>query len=360
MKRKILLIPLALLLAISLVAVGCAKPAPAPAPAPEVEVITWKVQDPFPATGVTHLVSAAICDAVTKSSDGRLVFKSFSGGAIVPAAKEIDAVDIGAIDATFTCTMYNLDKWPAAGLFSARPGGLTPEAASIWFQSYGIDFINTMVGDYNILALKGILPQSPEIFLHSEKKIETVAELKGLKVRTSGDGGEVLTRMGASVVFMPGGEVYESMQRGVIDAFEYSSPSLDWSLSFQEVAKYVIFSATRAPSDPKVFYVSRSRWNELPPDLQMIVEHVLQSVTREWEAKLEVDDITATKKFADYGCVLYHLPADVEEAFMGEAKDFYDERSEELGGFYKEVLQSQRAFRDAYNQQASLNNPLAR
>ena len=372
-KKKLVMLLVAVVVIVGWVAVGCAPeaapptegeaPPPeeeeeAPPAAPEEEVITWKVQDSYDAANPAHIFAAKICDAVTEASGGRLVFKSFTGGSIVPATKEMDPLDTGTIDATYTCTMYNLDKWVESGLFSASPGGLTAEAAPIWFQFYGIDFINRMVEGYNVLALKGICPQPPEIWAHSTVRIDSVEDIKGLRMRTSGDGGEVLTRMGASVVFMPGGELYESMQRGVIDAFEYSSPSVDWAMSFQEIAEYLIFSATRAPSDPLVFYVNKDRWNELSPDLQAVVQNAVQGVTREHQMWLENDNLEATKKFRDYGCVLYHLPADVEAAFMKEAHAFYDEKAQEAGPLFAEILASQYAFSKAYIEQTGLNTPL--
>jgi len=322
-------------------------------------VITWKVQDSFDAANPAHVTSKLICDRVTEASGGRLVFKSFTGGAIVPATKEMDPLDKGTLQATFMCTMYNLDKWVEAGLFSAHPGPMTAEAAPVWFQYYGTDFLNKMAKDYDVLALKGITPQPPEIFLHSKKEIKTAADIEGLRIRTSGDGGEVLTKMGASVVFMPGGELYESMERGVLDAFEYSSPSVDWNMSFQEIAKYVIFSSVRAPCDPLVFWVNKTAWNELSPDLQAIVENVVQATTRERQMWIENDNIEAVQNFKDYGCVLYHLPAPVEQAFLAAAEEFYTEKAKTAGPLFAEILESQNSFCKAYGQQASLNTPLA-
>jgi len=325
--------------------------------APSEETFSFKIQDSFDAANPAHIYAEKICDAVTDMSGGRLEFKSFTGGSIVAATKEMDAIDTKAIDGTYTCTMYNLDKWPEAGLFSARPGGLTAEAAPVWFEYYGIDFVNQMAEGYDVIAIPGICPQPPEVFALSKVNIESVDDIKGLRMRTSGDGGEIMTRLGASVVFMPGGELYEAMQRGVIDAFEYSSPSVNWAMSFQEIAEYQIFSATRAPSDPLVFYLNESRWNELPADLQAIVRAAVQSVTREQQMWIDNDNIAATQKFADFGCKMVHLPPDVERAVIDTAMEFYEEKAATEGALYKAILDSQNAFIAASTQQSSLNTP---
>ena len=374
MKRKAVLLLVVVVSIVGLLVLGCA-PEAAPseeggeeapeeeeeegeAPsAPSEETFSFKIQDSFDAANPAHIYAEKICNAVTAMSGGRLEFKSFTGGSIVAATKEMDAIDTAAIDGTYTCTMYNLDKWPEAGLFSARPGGLTAEAAPVWFEYYGIDFINRMAEGYDVVAIPGICPQPPEVFALSKINIKTVDDIKGLRMRTSGDGGEIMTRLGASVVFMPGGELYEAMQRGVIDAFEYSSPSVNWAMSFQEIAEYQIFSATRAPSDPLVFYLNKSRWNELPADLQAIVRAAVQAVTREQQMWIDNDNIVATQKFADFGCKLVHLPPDVERAVIDTASEFYAEQAETGTPLYKEILASQEEFISASTQQSSLNTP---
>lgn len=374
MRSKAVLLLVVVVSVFGLLVLGCAPEAAPPAEgeepaeeeeeedggapsAPSEETFSFKIQDSFDAANPAHIYAEKICNAVTDMSGGRLEFKSFTGGSIVAATKEMDAIDTKAIDGTYTCTMYNLDKWPEAGLFSARPGGLTAEAAPVWFEYYGIDFINQMAEGYDVIAIPGICPQPPEVFALSKVNIETVDDIKGLRMRTSGDGGEIMTRLGASVVFMPGGELYEAMQRGVIDAFEYSSPSVNWAMSFQEIAEYQIFSATRAPSDPLVFYLNKSRWNELPADLQAIVRAAVQSVTREQQMWIDNDNIAATQKFADFGCKMVHLPPDVERAVIDTAMEFYAEKALSGTPLYKNILASQEAFIAASTQQSSLNTP---
>jgi len=359
--RKVVLWLVSVVAVVGLVLLGCAPEAAPPAEgeeppaeeeeeeteapaAPAAEVITWKVQDSYDAANPAHVFAEIACNRITEASGGRLVWKSFTGGSIVPATKEMDAVDMRTIDATFTCTMYNLDKWVEAGLFSAHPGPMTAEAAPVWFQYYGIDFINEMAEDYNVIALKGVCPLPPEIFAHSKVNIETLDDIKGLRMRTSGDGGEVMTKLGASVVFMPGGELYEAMQRGVIDAFEYSNASVDWQMSFQEIAEYLIFSSVRAPCDPLVWYANGTAWNELAPDLQAIVLNVLQATTREQQMWMENGNIEAIQNFIAYGCVLTHLPFDVEQAFLAAADEFYAEKVAEAGPLFAEILESQSNF----------------
>ena len=376
-KKKLVMLLVAVVVIVGWVAVGCAPEAAPPpeeeAPPPEEEeeappappaeeVITWKFQDSYDAANPAHVISANLADAVTKASGGRFVIKSFTGGSIVPATKEVDAVNKGVIEMTYTCPMYNLDKWPAAGLFSARPGQLPSESFCIWYNQYnggeGWKLINKMVEGYDLYVLKGSAPRPAEIWAHSTVPIKSVKDIKGLRMRTAGDGGEVLTRMGASVVFLPGGELYEAMQRGVIDAFEYSNSSVNWDMGFQEIAKYLIFSATRAPSDPLMFFVNSDAWDELPDDLKQLLQDEALRWTQEHNESEFVKCIVAVQNFRDFGCDLSHLPEDVERAFLAEAAAFYTEKAAEEEPIFGEILDSMAAFGKAYAGYMALDAPL--
>ena len=102
-------------------------------------------------------------EAITLASGGRLEVKPFVGGSIVPAYKELDAINEGVLQMGYTCPMYNLDKWPAAGLISSRPGGLPGEALRTWFNyGGGADLMNEMMEGYNVMTFPGALSPLPE------------------------------------------------------------------------------------------------------------------------------------------------------------------------------------------------------
>ena len=374
MKSKLLVLLMAVVAVVALVVAGCAPEAAPPegeaappeeeveeeeeeAP-PEEEVITWKVQDSYDAANPAHITCENICKSVTAASGGRLVFKSFTGGSIVPACKETDAVDMNTIQATYTCPMYNLDKWPVSGLYSARPGQMTSHMFMVWFNhSGGVDLHNKMTEGYDLYTLPGTAPRPAEVWCLSTVKIDSLADIKGLRMRTAGDGGEVLTRMGASVIFLPGGELYEAIQRGVLDAFEYSTPAVNWDMSFQEITKYHYFSATRAPSDPLVFTVNKSEWDKLPDDLKMLVEDVVYAWATRHDLNEYVGSIAAMQKFIDYGCEMLHLPEDVEAELAVVTKAFYEEKAATEDPIYAETLNAMMDFRAAFAEYQGLNTP---
>jgi len=308
--------------------------------------IVWKSSSFGPASNYSQIHHDKACEAITLASGGRMEVKAFVGGSVVPETKELDAVIEGVLDLCYTCPMYNLDIWSAAGLISSRPGGLPGQILTQWFDyGGGWEMMNKMMEGYDVMVLPGFLsPEPGEVFLHSKRKIETVDDLKGLKVRTSGDGGEILARMGASPIFLPGGELYEAMQRGTIDAFEYAGLSTNWSMHFNEIADYVIISPVRAPSDPHVWFVNKKSWEALPDDLKVLVQNVLTRWTQEQQNFESHNDLDAIQYFRDAGCEVYDLPKEVENALSKEAQAFYAEKTAKESPIFGEILESMNAY----------------
>jgi len=315
-----------------------------------VKAIVWKSSGHGPATDPSQIFHDKCCEAITLASGGRLVVKPFVGGSIVPAYKEVDAINEGVLQMGYTCPMYNLDKWPAAGLISSRPGGLPGEAMRTWFNyGGGADLMNKMMGDYDVMTFPGALSPLPEeVFFHSKVKLESLADIKGLKARCMGDGGEILKRMGAATVIIPGGEVYEAMQRGTIDAFEYSTIATNWDMHFNEVAPYMYLSPTRAPSDPQVFFVNKTAFEALPEDLQEIVTTEITRWSQAQHEYLVYQSVSAVDKFKAAGVEVYKVPKDIEDALTLAANDFYKEKSAKEKPIFGEIYQSMKTYGEAY------------
>lgn len=313
--------------------------------------IIWKSSGHGPASDPSQIYHDKLCNAITEATGGRLTVKPFVGGSIVPAYKEVDAIDQGVLQMGYSCPMYNLDKWPAAGLISSRPGGLPGEAMRSWFDfGGGAELLNKMMGDYNVMTFPGALAPLPEeVFFHSKVKLESLADLKGLKARCMGDGGEILKRMGAATVIIPGGQLYEAMQRGTIDAFEYSTLASNWNMHFNEVAPYVYLSPSRAPSDPQVIFVNKKAFNALPEDLKAIVTAVVAKYTQDQHEFLVSESIKAVEKFKAAGNEVYKVPADIVDALQIEADKFYAEKSKSEEPIFAEIYNSMKSFGDAYS-----------
>lgn len=349
-KRNAIFIVIAAVLSVPLaVSCGGAKTEAAAAAAP-VEKIVWKSSGHGPASDPSQIYHDMVCKAITEASGGRLEVQPFVGGSIVPAYKELDAINENVLQMGYTCPMYNLDKWSAAGLISSRPGALPGEVLRSWFDfGGGADLMNKMMEGYNVMTFPGALSPLPaEVFFHSKKKLETMADIKGLKARCMGDGGEILKRLGAATVIIPGGEVYEAMQRGTIDAFEYSTLASNWNMHFNEVAEYVYLSPIRAPSDPQVFFVNKDAFNKLPADLQAIVKNVISNYTQLQHEYLIAESIKALESFKKAGNKVLKVPKVIEDAVAAEADKFYTEKSKTEKPIFAEIYESMKAYGIAY------------
>jgi len=192
-------------------------------------------------------------------------------------------------------------------------------------------------------------PLPEEVFFHSKVKIDTLEDLQGLKARCMGDGGEILKRMGAATVIIPGGEVYEAMQRGTVDAFEYSTIATNWDMHFDEVAPYMYLSPSRAPSDPQVFFVNKDAFNELPEDLQEIVVAQVNRYTQLQHEYLVYKSVESIEKFKDAGVEVFKVSEEIENALLAEADAFYEEKSKEEDEIFGKIYRSMKEYGDAYN-----------
>jgi len=320
--------------------------------------ITW-IMSAYTGPGTpNYKVAEYFCNAVKAASGGRLIVKLFAGGAIVPATKEFDGVLDGSLDCASTAFTYMMDKFSVGSLLEAVVGGMDSIGLMCWYLDGGAaELAEKTVANYNVKLLFPPVMYTSEVWCHSKKVINSPQDIKGLRFRTAGDGGAILSKLGASVVSIPGGEVYEAMQRGVIDAFEYGTLAVDWSLGFQEVAPYVYLSRSRAATEGGIFVINKGKWEQLTPDLQAIVEQALRASELQFYAEQQKEDYKALQNFKEYGCEVLKLPASVERAVAEAAKEFYNEKAAK-DPLFAEVLQSARDYQKMYEEIQKYDTPV--
>ena len=306
----------------------------------EPKVIEWNLQTHNPTGSVGWLNIEEIVKFVETASDGRLIISPFAGGALVPAGKEIDALLDQTIDISYTDSNFHKHLFPAGGLFCCMMGGNSQIQQMLWYGGEGKELIQRM---YDEVDLKYVCPTifSPaEIWLSSTVPIETLDDLNGYNMRVLGDAGGPLSKMGINTVMIPGGEVYESLQRGVIDGMDYSGFNTNSKLGFHEVTDYAYISSTRAPTVSGFLQTRQDTWAELPDDLKSILEAVGPTLLPSAIYQYVLDEATGYQKFVDAGVIIAPLPAEIDEEFMRLAKEFYEEQAAK-DAFYAEVLESQ-------------------
>jgi len=264
---------------------------------------------------------------VNTMAEGRLHIKLNPAGAIVPAGEEFQSTNRGSIDAGACSFSYVAGLSEAFSPFDGVAGGMTPVQFWLWLPYEGQEVIEELCAKFlPDLQFVTSTPSLGEAFASSTKPIETMDDFRKLKFRGTGDGTDILAQMGVPTVFMPSSEIYESVQRGVIDAFESNTFYVNWSRGLNEVADYHYISPARSPWGENSFVVNKAKWAELSPDLQQTVSSGFRDAWQTQVTLMMSVEGEYIQKFIDYGCIVETLPAAVEEEFMAEAEKYYAAR----------------------------------
>jgi TRAP-type mannitol/chloroaromatic compound transport system substrate-binding protein len=204
---------------------------------------------------------------VNEVSGGQLTLKVHGVGELVPMMEVFGAVSSGAVAAGWDWIGYWGGTVPVTALMGAMPFGPNPEVFLAWMMNGGgREILQKAYDKFNIQVLPCHIT-APEAGGWFNKEINTPEDFKGLKMRISGLGGKVLNNLGASTQLIPGGEIFLALERGRIDATEFSLPIIDRQLGFQNIAKYYYFPGWHQPASWNSLLINKGVWNKLT-DLQ--------------------------------------------------------------------------------------------
>jgi len=222
----------------------------------------------FPGLGTNANLLAKM---ITEMSGGRIKVKVYGAKELVPAFEVFDAVSSGTAEMGHSGAYYWKGKAPATQFFSAVPFGLTAQEMNGWlYYGGGMELWRELYKPFGIIpAATG--NSGVQMAGWFNREIKTIADLKGLKMRIPGLGGEVLRRAGGTTVDMPGGELFTSLQSGALDATEWVGPYNDLAFGFHKVAKYYYYPGWHEPGSTMEALINEKAFNALPDDLQQIV-----------------------------------------------------------------------------------------
>lgn len=273
-----------------------------------------------------------------------LTIRSLTAGSVVGGLEVFDAVNQGVIDASHSISSYWMGKEPSAPLFAAIPLGMDALQYLTWYyQKDGMDLWKEMYAKYNFGFVGPCGLNTAEDFLWSHKPIQKLSDFKGLKIRTVGYWGEIVTKIGARVVTLPGGEVYGALEKKILDAAEFANPSADLVMGLHQVCKYVHVPGIHQPTTITELIINKDSWNKLSPEHQNIVKEAAKAVTVESWTHCIMEDAKALKKFEEGGTKIIKL----SPQFIQELKKLADEH-------YKEKSQKDPFFAKVYNSQQNM------
>jgi TRAP-type mannitol/chloroaromatic compound transport system substrate-binding protein len=321
---------------------GTAALAGAPALVRAQQATTWRCQSMWSAAELSYKCFEDFCDRVKQDSNGRLVIQPFAAGAVTGVFESLDAVTAGVLQAH--------SSWP--GYWTGKDAGLAvisdfvfgyqhPWQAEAWFYHRGgLQMLRTAYAKYNVYPV-GVSWWGVESVV-SKKPLTKMEDFKGVKFRSpQGMTAEILTKLGASIVVLPGGEVYSALDKGVVDAADWATLSMNQRMGFHEVAKYPTKLFHSMPVQE--FSVNMDAWKKLPDDLKAL----LATATREWTwdqiQRIAVDDVRVAKELAAKGVVAATWPDTEQAKIRALAEKTWDEWSKKTP-LAKQAYDSQLAW----------------
>ncbi|MFI8482323.1 TRAP transporter substrate-binding protein [Pseudomonas sp. NPDC078700] len=289
------------------------------------ETFHWKMVTSwpknFPGVGVGAENFAKL---VNEMSKGRLTVKVYAAGELVPALEVFDAVSRGTAEMGHGAPYYWKGKVPAAQFFCALPFGPNAQEMNAWLhRGGGLALWEEVYKPFGVLPMAcgatGV--QTAGWF---NKEINSVDDFKGLKMRTPGLGGEVLTKMGGTVVNMPAGEIFTALQTGAIDATEWIGPYNDQALGLQKAAKYYYTPGWQEPNVTFELDINIKAWETLPADLQAIVRAAARDINGDMLDDYNARNMESMEQLKKEGVEVRRLPDDVLAKLKGIAAEVVD------------------------------------
>jgi TRAP-type mannitol/chloroaromatic compound transport system substrate-binding protein len=285
------------------------------APAIAQGKIEWNLPSSFPknAPGVgTNVTNFA--EMVAAMSDGRLTFKVYGGGELVPPFAVEDAVQQGKVPVGHNPPYYAAGKNPALHWFTAVPFGMTATEHYAWLRfGGGQELWDDIYAQRNMRAFYSgnSNTQSGGWF---KNEIRSVDDLKGLNMRIAGLGGEMYRKLGVNAVMMPPPEIFQAFNSGAIDAAEWVGPYLDQAFGLQKITRNCYLPAYNEPSAALAIVFNLDAWKELPADLQAICKHAAAAAAQDALAQFDFYNTRAMAALKAEGVMFRHFPDDVVAA----------------------------------------------
>ena len=302
-------------------------------------VTTWPKN--YPGLG---LAPENFAKQVEAMSGGRLKIKVFGAGQLVPAFEVFDAVSQGTAQMGHGASYYWTGKSKATAFFTSVPFGLNAQEMNGWLHyGGGLELWRELYDEFNLIPFAGG-NTGVQMAGWFHREINSMEDIKGLKMRIPGLGGDVITRAGGVSVTMPGGELYTSMQTGVIDATEWVGPYNDLAFGFHQVAKYYYYPGWHEPGPILELIVNKQALASLPADLQAIVEGAARAVNQDMLDEYTARNNTALVELVEtHGVDVRKLPDDVIAELRRLSAEVLEELAEE-DELSRRIAESVKAF----------------
>ncbi|MDP9138325.1 MAG: TRAP transporter substrate-binding protein [Pseudomonadota bacterium] len=308
----------------------------APAIAQSAPELKWRMTSSFP-KGLDTIYGAAetFSRYIAEATDNKFRIQVFAANEIVPGLEAANATAAGTVEMCHTASYYYWGKDPTFAFGTAVPFGLNNRMQNAWmYYGGGIDLMNEFYATQQLIGFP-CGNTGAQMGGWFRKEINSLADLQGVKMRIGGFGGKVIARVGVVPQQIAGGEIYQALEKGTIDAAEWVGPYDDEKLGFYKVAKYYYYPGWWEGGAMLHAMVNLAKWNELTPTYQSILRTAAQAANTDMQAKYDAFNTAALKKLVAGGAQLRPFPQAVLEACFNAANETYAEINAVNAGFKK-------------------------
>src|SRR3954452_24016800 len=307
-----------------------------PAIAQSEPTIKWRMPTSWPKSLDTIYGAAeTMCKAVSDATDGKFQIQPFAAGEIVPGLAIVDAGQNGTVEIGHTASYYYFGKDPTFGFGTSVPFGPNARLNQAWWtQGGGSDVLNEFFTKYNTHAL---LAGNTGCQMGGwfRKEINSVEDLKGVKMRIGGFAGRVMQKLGVVPQQLAGGDIYPALEKGTIDAAEWVGPYDDEKLGFNKVAPHYYYPGWWEGGPILLAFVNLAKWNALPKYYQSVLEQAGHYANNWMMAKYDAANPPALRKLLANGAKLHAFSPPIMQACFKAAKELHGEVSATNADFKK-------------------------
>jgi len=298
----------------------------APAVIAAKPAVRWRLASSFPKSLDTIFGAADVFAAkLDQMSGGKFKVSVHAGGELMPPFGVVDAVQNGTVELAHTAPYYFIGKDETFAIGCAIPFGLNSRQMTAWmYEGNGLKLMREFYAGYNIINFPGG-NTGAQMGGWYRKPIKSLADMKGLKMRIGGFAGRVIERMGAIPQNIPGGDVYQALEKGTIDAAEWVGPYDDLKLGFHKVAPYYHFPGWWEGGPQLDFFINRKAFGALSKDYQAMVESAAAFAHTTMQARYDAHNPQALKQLVAEKAKLVQMPTPVMDAAYKHSMDIYSE-----------------------------------
>ncbi len=321
----------------------------APAIVMAQENVRWRLASSFPKVLDTiYGTGEGFARNVAEATDGKFQISVHAPGELVPAFGVADAVEQGTIECAHTAPYYFFGKDETFAIDCAIPFGMNSRMQTAWmYDGNGMTLMREFYAQYNIVNFT-MGNTGAQMGGWYRREINTVADLNGLKFRVGGFGGRVLAKLGVVPQNIPGGETYQALERGTIDAVEWVGPYDDLKFGFHKVAPNYYYPAPWEGGAQLSLYINDKAWNALSPQYQSIVRQAASDAHVRMQATYDSRNPNALRQLIAEGAKLHRFSREIMDAVFKARNEVYAELNEKNPAWKKIYADYERFLRDQY------------